>query len=185
MGSFSKSLSAFYPSRGGFEEGFEASSWYWAFHALAIFYITVLLVALFGREMLNRLSIVVRMLRKHPLNVFWGYGEEAKTIAQGISDGKDSVVFVMPESKRLWTGLNDEDDIHAVAKAGWKWITGKSSARRSLIRAKRHFGTIRCDRSEQTLQCRRGIAAATAEHVVAMVVEAITIHHRFTHLRND
>lgn len=139
LGSFSKSLSAFYPSRGGFEDAFEASSWYWAFHALAIFYITVLLVALFGGELLNRLSIVLRRLLKQPLNVFWGYGEEAKTIARGISDGKDSVVFVMPESKRLWIGLNDEDDIHAVAKAGWKWITGKSSARRSLIRAKRHF----------------------------------------------
>ena len=38
LGAFSKSLSAFYPSRGGFEDAFEASSWYWAFHALAIFF---------------------------------------------------------------------------------------------------------------------------------------------------
>ena len=139
LGSFSKSLSAFYPSRGGFERGFEPSSWYWLFHSLAIFYVTALLVALFGGELVHRLFLFFRRLLGRPVNVFWGYSEEAKTIAKGIDDGKGSVVFVMPESKRLWLGLNDEDDIHAVAKAGWRWITGKSSARRGLARARRHF----------------------------------------------
>lgn len=144
LAAVSKSFSAFYPSRGGFENEFQWSSWYWLYHTLAIIYVTMILVALFAGEFLNWTLIFLRkslrlMRFKVPINVFWGYSEEAKALAQGLDDGRDSVVFVMPESKRLWLGLDEDEDVHAVAKAGWKWVTGAPSARNWLSFEKQHF----------------------------------------------
>lgn len=143
IGATSKSLSAFYPSRGEYEEDYGQSPWYWLFHFLAIMYVTAILVALFGTEFVNRVFVRCRMVcgrifRGCSVNVFWGYGEEAKTIAEGVEEGKRSVVFVMPE-KRLWTSLSDDEDLHEIAKSGWKWILGKAGGLKWLSSAKRHF----------------------------------------------
>ena len=139
IGATSKSLSAFYPSRGEYEEDiYGQSPWYWLFHFLAIMYVTAILVALFGAEFVNRVLTYCRSWRGLPLNVFWGYGEEAKTIADGVEEGKRSVVFVMPE-KRLWTSLSDDEDVHEIARSGWKWILGKAEELKWLSFAKRHF----------------------------------------------
>ena len=139
-----EALSAFYPSRGGFEAKFESSAWYWLFHLLAIIYISMILVVLFAGELVNWCLIAWRCLldrfmNRSPINMFWGYSAEAKILAQGIDDGKGSVVFVIQESKRLWLGLNDDEGVHEVAKAGWKWVTLAPSARKYLSREKRHF----------------------------------------------
>ena len=138
LGAFSRSLSAFYPSRGEYEQHFSQSYPYWLFHLFAILYVTAIVVMLFGAELLNRGFLLCRKLGRRPLNVFWGFGEEAKTIAKGVEEGKNSVVFVMPE-KRLWTSLGDDDDVHEVARSGWKWIVGKVDDVLWLSNAKRHF----------------------------------------------
>ena len=137
---FSKSLSAFYPSRGDYEEGRARgqSHWYWLFHALAILYVSLILAALFGAEFVCRARAWLRRRVGRSLNVFWGYSEEAKTIAEGVDGGKDSVVFVMPE-KRLWTSLCDDESIHVIATSGWKWILGKAGEAAWLSSAERHF----------------------------------------------
>ena len=138
MGAFSKSLSAFYPSRGEFEHAFSRSCLYWMFHLFAILYVTAIVVMLFGTEFVNRGFLLCRKICRRPLNVFWGFSEEAKTIAEGVEEGKKSVVFVMPE-KRLWTSLNDDEDVHEVARSGWKWIVGKVDNELWLSDAMRHF----------------------------------------------
>lgn len=138
MGACSKSLSAFYPSRGEYEQDFSESCLYWLFHLFAILYVTAIVVMLFGAEFVNRGFLLCRKICRSPLNVFWGFGEEAKTIAKGVAEGKGSVVFVMPE-KRLWTSLNDDEDVHEVARSGWKWIVGKVGGELWLANATRHF----------------------------------------------
>ena len=138
MEAFSRSLSAFYPSRGDYESEFSQSYLYWLFHFFAILYITAIIVMLFGTEFVNRGFLLCRRLAGRPMNVFWGFCEEAKTIASGVVEGKDSVVFVMPE-KRLWTGLDDDEDVHEVARSGWKWVLGGSGEMQWLSAAKRHF----------------------------------------------
>ena len=143
MSASSKSLSAFYPSRGEYEDDdYGQSSWYWLFHVLVILYVSFILVALVGAEFLNRVRIGIRryvggFFGLH-INVFWGYSDEAKTIAGGVDEGKGSVVFVMPE-KRLWTSLSDDNDVHEIAKSGWKWILGRAGEITWLSSARRHF----------------------------------------------
>ena len=142
LGAISKSLSAFYPSRGEYEQDYGQSLWYWLFHLLAIVYVSFILVALFGAEFVNRMRVWGRRrmggLFGWSVNVFWGCGEEAKTIAGGVAEGKGSVVFVMPEN-RLWTSLSDDENIHEIAKSGWKWILGKPGGISWLSSAERHF----------------------------------------------
>ena len=127
MEAFSRSLSAFYPSRGQYDGEYAKSAWYWAFHVLAIVYVSGFLMALFGIEFVNRIRSLARRAFGKTLNVFWGYSEEAKTIASGVDEGKGSVVFVMPERRR-WTSLCDNEEIHEVGWFGWKWILGKPGA---------------------------------------------------------
>ena len=167
LSSVNKSLSSFFPSRGGYDDSEEVAgcerSWYfplfWIFHFLALLYMVSIFVAVFGVELVNRVSVCLRSvgwpcvqqpfrLRRKPgvFNVFWGVDEESCVLASqvgtdGLSDfTQKSIVFVLPEGEVSWLGLkNDDCQVRNLIAHGWKWIIGNTSNMGLLKSARRHF----------------------------------------------
>ncbi len=99
-------LSMFFPSRGGYEAGFnKISLLYTSVHLLAYLYIALLGVSLFGRRVMNRSTYNFIFHRNK--NIFWGYSDGGVLLAKDIKDKTcfDKAVFVMPENMPLSSEL--------------------------------------------------------------------------------
>lgn len=140
LGAASSSLSAFYPSRGAYENARMASLYYWLFHLLAILYITVILVAFFGIELVNQFYVrALCQLDRLQVNVFWDSSEEAKTLAESIGH-RLTTIFIISERNKPWPRLdNDESPALELIKKQWTWIFGEPSEPSFLASATDHF----------------------------------------------
>lgn len=93
-----RTLAAFFPSRGGFED-LGASGprvHYYVFHSFVVFYIAMMMFALLGRGIVNRMWR--RSIRPEKLNVFWGVTPPGLLLANSIiSETVDEeVLFYLP-----------------------------------------------------------------------------------------
>ena len=77
LGSISRSISSFWPSRGGYEPEYSHSLKYWLFHLLTLIYISVIIIAELGLGVVNKLVAKFRLLRWRKsgkkTNVFWDF----------------------------------------------------------------------------------------------------------------
>ena len=154
--SANSTLSSFFPSRGGYEEtlnGASLSVWYWLFHLLAMIYVTTIIVSVFGVNFCNRLWLKWRLSKcrrvfcgRAPMNVFWGDGLESEATAYGLAvkAGKtvsacDDVIFALPDRKKSWLGLRDDESVHNIARKRYRWIFATTDVPDDLAKADRHF----------------------------------------------
>ncbi len=151
LSSVNRTLSAFYPSRGEYDDT-PPPGWgglkYWLFHLAAILYILTLAVSYFGIELINAASLWMRkqakkwrlgaFVRQSELNVFWDAGQESEALA-GQMPSK-SVVFAIAAGGRSWRKLQDDDAICRLVRKGVLWISSDSKTNRRLLTiARRHF----------------------------------------------
>ncbi len=138
LSSANRVLSAFYPSRGDYDntpkDGWRAIV-YWLFHLVAILYIMMLAVSFFGIELINRYWL--KFFRRRPFDVFWGYGIEAKTLADTMS--RKDVVFALPTGDRSWRHLQDDEVVCQVVRTGMSWLPDDKKNIALLAKARRHF----------------------------------------------
>ena len=147
-----RTLAAFFPSRGGFEsvpKGSGKEGWrihYFVFHSVVIFYIALLMFAILGRGIVNRMN--KWFIRWKRLNVFWGRSDAGLLLARSIIDSTvgDQVFFVLQQKSGdgdEWRTLTKEID-----QMGAMWTFSYDSnavesdvSRDALAQAKgrRHF----------------------------------------------
>ena len=124
------------------------SLWYWIFHICTLFYVSTIIISVFGTNFCNKMLLAWRMLRRRrsQMNVFWGMNAESEAVASGIASkggrtvgtSKD-IVFVIPDRKKSWLGLRDDEAVHAVARKAFLWIFGSTYKPGLLVSARRHF----------------------------------------------
>jgi len=165
LASVNKSLSSFFPSRGGYDDGGEGvdggmAICYWLFHYFALLYMVSIFAAIFGVEIINGIKVDMkyyctlprlqlrfkRAFRPNALNVFWDACDEACMLCENAlaamspSIKKNSIVFVLSETSRSWFRLKDDDNVvRKLMRKGWTWIVGDVERPYSLIGASRHF----------------------------------------------
>ena len=91
-----RTLSAFFPSRGGFESlphDFDPR-WYYLFHFLVLFYVGSILYAFFGRRQMDRFQWGFLYYEKD-VNVFWDYSKRGEKLAQDLvrTSDTDQILF--------------------------------------------------------------------------------------------
>ena len=84
-----RTVSAFFPSRGGFEAIAKSNDkqlrlHYFVFHTVVLFYVALLTFAIFGRGIVNRVHKWLTPWRR--LNVFWGRSEAGLLLARNITE---------------------------------------------------------------------------------------------------
>ena len=151
LSSVNRTLSAFYPSRGDYDDT-PPPGWtglrYWLFHLAAILYIFALAVSYFGIELMNVASLWLYKLtrkkwlrflvRQSELNVFWEAGQESEALAEQMPI-KD-VAFAISTGGRSWRKLQEDDAICKLVRKGVLWISSDSKTNRKLLTsARRHF----------------------------------------------
>ena len=163
-----KSLSSFFPSRGGYDDGTISKPckrllwyelFYWGFHFLAILYMVSIFAAVFGVELINRIIVwgkcipwphlcirFSRTFRPNAINVFWDVCEESRMMCENAMAAKSavitkkSIVFVLPESSHSWLRLKDDDSVvQSLVRKGFTWIIGSVEEPGTLVAASRHF----------------------------------------------
>lgn len=113
---------------------------YGVFNAAVIIYVLSILFAFFGIELINKVLVTFRVLFKRPVNVFWGYSDEAQSLAESMgAEERNSVVFVLHSGKKFWTKIQDDDSVHTLSKNGWKWVCDDPTQCCALLGAERHF----------------------------------------------
>ena len=143
-----RTVAAFFPSRGGFEtitkDGAEFS--YFIFHTLVLFYVVVLMFAVFGRGLVNRLR--KWMTPWHTLNVFWGRSDAGLLLARSIlgTSVKDQVFFALQQRSGdgdEWrTVTNDIDQMGATWSFTYDSNAIESDVDRDTLaqtKGRRHF----------------------------------------------
>lgn len=138
-----RAVSAFFPSRGGFEHLERRDRClYYFFHLVVLVFIATIMFSHFGREVTNmfRKKYIYRFCLNR-LNVFWGFDDVGYMMAKNIinTDALEQVVFILPNELRLneeafKTVLWKLDSIDAV------WITTDfSNPDRSDLYGHKHF----------------------------------------------
>ena len=84
-----RTVSAFFPSRGGFEAIAKSNNrqlrlHYFAFHTVVLFYVALLTFAIFGRGLVNKVRKWTTPWRR--LNVFWGRSDAGLLLARNITE---------------------------------------------------------------------------------------------------
>ena len=84
-----RTVSAFFPSRGGFEAIAKSNDkqlrlHYFIFHTVVLFYVALLTFAIFGRGFVNRVHKWLTPWRR--LNVFWGRSDAGLLLARNITE---------------------------------------------------------------------------------------------------
>ena len=149
---------AFFPSRGEYDDGTAVKSlppWrvcaYWFFQYAVLVYSLSIVVAFFGIEFVNTISVKRRIRKRRQVNIFWDFSNEARWLAEKIisgdkdgaetmpEDDRNSIVFALRESKRSWLRAQDTEAVQILAKVGWKWLYGAPGKAVFLGGAKRHF----------------------------------------------
>ena len=169
-----RTIAAFFPSRGGYETVGHSRSGdrksggkgdfrrvaYFLFHSAVLFYVALLMFAVFGRGFVNR--VLKCCVRHRKLNVFWGRSDAAILLARSILNGgsADEVFFSLDrrlgdgdDRKKLTSDLDgidvlwafnddtdecdlDEDSSFGLAK-GYRHFFFSDSVHANLIRANR------------------------------------------------
>lgn len=114
------SLSAFFPSRGDFEE-IESVN-YFLFHIAVVFFVVNVLISFWGDEFINTVRLLWRSLicRGRDKNVFWVVNEESETVASSISPKKD-VLFVVDVNEESYIKAYKRNRVHYYLEKGWTW----------------------------------------------------------------
>ncbi len=139
-------MSSFFLSRGEYDWPSPSNSsaairmLYCLFHVLVVSYMLSILLAFFGIELVNRLFVICRVLFRRPINVFWGCSDEAQCIVESmVGAERRSVVFALHGTKSSWMRMQEAEPVHALSRAGWKWLRDDPGRCRLLLRAERHF----------------------------------------------
>lgn len=143
-----RTVAAFFPSRGGFEtitkDGAEFS--YFIFHTLVLFYVVMLMFAVFGRGLVNRLRKLLTPW--HTLNVFWGRSDAGLLLARSIlgTSVTDRVFFALQQRSGdgdEWrTVTNDIDQMGATWSFTYDSNAIESDVGRDTLaqtKGRRHF----------------------------------------------
>lgn len=144
-----RTLAAFFPSRGGFENlprDRKQRMHYFVFHSFVIFYIAMLTFAIFGRGIVNRMSKWLTRWKR--LNVFWGRSDAGLLLARSIIENTagDSVFFVLQQRSGdgdEWRTLTKEiDQMGAMWSFSYESNAGEADVSRDTIaqtKGRRHF----------------------------------------------
>lgn len=121
---FNSTLGSFFPSRGSYEypdsDNPQDKNWiigYLVFHTALYFYAAWLGFSLFGRKLLNRVTISI-FIRNRNKNLIWGYSEAAMEFAMDMirHTEKDEPIFILDDDiefdtereKRIFDKLSNE-----------------------------------------------------------------------------
>lgn len=100
-----RAISAFFPSRGGFERlQKEKQAVYFCFHILVLLFVAAILFSHFGREFGNIIKrLIFVFFKKQKLNVFWGLNDVGLLLAKNIinTTEDEEIVFVLPIEMRF------------------------------------------------------------------------------------
>ena len=133
-----QSLSAFWPSRGGYDKSYLDSWFYWLFHSLVLLYVGLAIIAILWKSLFNSLSVIIRLgIFNKETNVFWDFCDEARWMASTIKDGS-SVVFALREESRTFVG-QVSDAVSKLLNDGFKWVYAAPGRASWLSSANRHF----------------------------------------------
>ncbi|MBQ3314942.1 MAG: hypothetical protein IJG70_03170 [Kiritimatiellae bacterium] len=139
-------LPSFFLSRGDYDWPLSAETFvvtrilYDLFHVAVIIYMLSILLAFFGIELVNRLFVGCRVLFRRPVNVFWGYSDEAQSIAASMEGTeRGGVVFALHETGGSWMKMQESESVHVLSRNGWKWERDDPERCRMLLSAERHF----------------------------------------------
>ena len=118
-----RTVSAFFPSRGGFEAIAKSNDrqlrlHYFFFHTGVLFYVALLTFAIFGRGVVNRVQKWLTSWQR--LNVFWGRSDAGLLLARNITETtvRGQVFFMLQQRSGdgdEWRTLTrDIDDMHGM-----------------------------------------------------------------------
>lgn len=142
LGSISRSISSFWPSRGGYEPEYSHSVCYWIFHLLTLVYISVMIIAVLGFNAVNKLFARIRLLSCGKLgketNVFWDFGNEARWLAESMDD-KHKVLFALRENKISFFNMKSDESAETLTRDGFRWVYAAPGRTGWIASAERHF----------------------------------------------
>ena len=136
-----RAISAFFPSRGGFEHIDRRHRFhYFLFHMVVIAFVAALMFSHFGRGLVNRFKKRY-VIRESRLNVFWGLDDVGFLLARNIIETTidQEVAFLLPDEVRF-----DEeklkDAVWRLDSIGAVWVLADfTNPSRSNVRGNRHF----------------------------------------------
>ena len=136
-----RAISAFFPSRGGFEHIDKRHRFhYFVFHLLVIAFVAAVMFSHFGRGLVNRFKKRF-VVHEKKLNVFWGADDIGLMLARDIMETTTDheVAFLLPAEVRF----NEEklkEAVWQIDSIGAMWVLADlSSPTRSNARGHRHF----------------------------------------------
>ena len=152
-----RTLSAFFPSRGGFEtlpDGFSPLVFYF-FHFLVLFYVGGVLYAFFGRRQMDRFQWGFLYCEKD-INVFWDYSKRGEKLAQDLVRTSDTDQILFRVAKNQFRNDSMRGTIERLTRLDCMFDLSESAAvshddfvgphvhasrtlRRSELRGFRHF----------------------------------------------
>ncbi len=118
-----RTVAAFFPSRGGFESIARCNDrqlriHYFVFHTVVLFYVALLMFAIFGRGIVNRVHKWLTPWRR--MNVFWGRSDAGLLLARNITETtvREQVFFMLQQRSgdgdELQTLTHDIDRMDAM-----------------------------------------------------------------------
>ena len=136
-----RAISAFFPSRGGFEHIHQRHRLhYFFFHMVVIAFVAAVMFSHFGRGLVNRFKKRY-VVRESNLNVFWGLDDVGLMLAQDIVEttSDKEVAFLLPAEMRF-----DDEKLKAavwrIDSIGAMWVLADlANPSCSNIRGHRHF----------------------------------------------
>ena len=136
-----RAISAFFPSRGGFEHIDRRHRFhYFVFHLLVIAFVAAVMFSHFGRGLVNRFKKRY-VIRQGVMNVFWGVDDVGQMLARNIVETTpdQEVVFLLPDDVRF-----DEERFKEVVwqldLIGAVWVLADlEHPSHSNVRGHRHF----------------------------------------------
>jgi len=142
LGSISRSISSFWPSRGGYEPEYGHSLKYWLFHLLTLIYISVIIIAVLGLSVVNKIVARFWLLRCRKscmkTNVFWDFCNEARWLAESMDD-KHSVLFALRENKSSFFNMKSDESVEILTRDGFRWVYAAPGRTGWIASAGRHY----------------------------------------------
>ena len=157
-----RAISAFFPSRGGFEHiDRRHRLHYFFFHMVVIAFVAAIMFSHFGRGLVNRVKARY-VIRESNLNVFWGLNDVGLMLARDIIETRDDqeAAFLLPAEVRF-----DEEKLKGAVwrldSIGAIWVLADlANPSRFNARGHRHFfldelGHVNVSRANQLVNVMR------------------------------
>jgi len=133
-------LSVFFPSRGDYSPGDTSVALFWVFHFLGYFYFAWIGLALLGKKLLNRASLL--LIPSGSQDIIWGYSDVGFELARDILKNSrclnEEPVFVLDNDASGDEGVNKRI-FNRLCNADILAVTEDISEDGKHIRGHRHY----------------------------------------------